>query len=81
MTRRRFSGEAVAAVLIDNGYYPVDRTGSHLKLRYENPQTGEIRNVTVPMHEEISTGTLRKIADQCGALDFDEFCAWIDRNR
>jgi len=81
VTRRQFSGEEVATVLIDNGYYPVDRTGSHLKLRYENPQTGEIRNVTVPLHDEIATGTLRGIADQCGALDFDSFCAWIDRNR
>jgi len=32
------------------------------------------------MHDEIATGTLRDIADQCGALDFDAFCAWIDRN-
>lgn len=81
MTRRQFSGEEVASVLIDNGYYPVDRTGSHLKLRYEHPNTGEVRNVTVPLHDEIATGTLRKIADQCGARDFDAFCAWINRNR
>jgi len=32
------------------------------------------------MHEEISTKTLRDIADQCGALDFDAFCAWIHQN-
>ena len=81
MTRRQFSGAEVASVLIDNGYYPVDRTGSHLKLRYEHPQTGEVRNVTVPLHDEIAVGTLRKIADQCGALSFDAFCAWINRNR
>jgi len=80
MTRRQFSGETVAGVLIDNGYYPVDRTESHLQLRYEHPKTGEIRNVTVPMHDEISTATLRDIADQCGALDLDTICAWIDRN-
>ncbi|GAB3410425.1 type II toxin-antitoxin system HicA family toxin [Haloparvum alkalitolerans] len=69
MTRRQFTGQEVAAVLIDNGYRPVDRTGSHCKLRYGHPETGEIR-----------TGTLRNIADQCGALDFDAFCVWIDRN-
>jgi len=34
-------------MLIDNGYYPQDRTGSHLKPRYEHPETGEVRNVTV----------------------------------
>lgn len=80
MTRRQFTGEEVASVLIDNGYYPVDRTGSHLKLRYKHPQTEEVRNVSVPIHGEIRTGTLRNIADQCGALDFDSFCEWIDRN-
>jgi len=32
------------------------------------------------MHDEISTATLRDIADQCGALDLDTICAWIDRN-
>lgn len=62
-------------------YYPVDRTGSHLKLRYEHPETGEVRNVTVPLGGEISTGTLRNVADQCGAKDFDAFREWIDRHR
>jgi hypothetical protein len=28
----------------------------------------------------VDTGTLRGIAEQAGAKDFDEFCAWIDRN-
>ncbi|CCQ34847.1 hypothetical protein (UPF0395) [Halorhabdus tiamatea SARL4B] len=59
-------------------YYPVDRTGSHLKPRYQHPNTGEVRNVTVPMGGEIQTGTLRNIADQCGAQDFEAFCEWID---
>ncbi|SEM05591.1 hypothetical protein SAMN04488691_11823 [Haloferax larsenii] len=30
------------------------------------------------MHKEIATGTLRKIAEQAGAKDFDRFCDWID---
>lgn len=81
MVRRRFTGEELAKALINNGYYPQDRTGSHLKLRYEHPETGEVRNVTVPMHGEIHIGTLINIARQCGAQDFDEFCVWIDRNR
>lgn len=59
-------------------YQPVDRTGSHLKLRYVHPETGEVRNVTVPIHGEIDTGTLRSIADQCGAEDFDAWCDWIE---
>lgn len=81
MSRRPFTGREVASVLTDMEYYPVDRTGSHLKLRYEHPETGEVRNVTVPLDGEISTGTLRNIADQCGAKDFEAFCEWIDRNR
>ena len=60
------------------GFTPVDRTGSHLKLRYEHPETDEVRNVTIPLGGEIRTGTLRKIAEQCGAKSFDAWCHWID---
>lgn len=81
MVGRQFTGEEVANVLIDNRYYPEDRTGSHLKLRYEHPETGAVRTVTVPMHGELRTGTLQNIARQCGAKDFEAFRAWIDRNR
>ncbi len=62
-------------------YTPVDRTGSHLKLRYVHPKTGETRNVTVPMGHEISGNTLREIAKQCGANDFHAWCRWIDEHR
>jgi len=81
MPSRQFTGEEVAKVLITMGYTPVDRTGSHLKLRYEHPKTGEVRNVTVPLGGEIRTGTLRNIASQCGANDFDSWCRWIDEHR
>lgn len=77
MTHRRVTGREVASVLTDMGYVPVDRTGSHLKLRYVHPGTDEVRNVTVPMGGEIHTDTLRSIADQCGAEEFDEWCEWI----
>jgi hypothetical protein len=36
--------------------------------------------VTVPAHDSIRIGTLRDIADDAGAEDFDAFCEWIDRN-
>lgn len=82
MVRTTFSGREVASVLTDHGYVPVDRTGSHLKLRWESPDTGEVRVVSVPMKsDDIPTGTLQSIADQCGAEDFHEWCAWIDENR
>lgn len=81
MTRRQFTAEEVVKVLTQMRYQPVDRTGSHLKLRYVHPETGEVRNVSVPMGGELRIGTLRKIADQCGANDFDAFCEWVDDNR
>jgi hypothetical protein len=56
------------------GYQPVDRADSHLKLRYVHPETGDVRNVTIPMGKEISGDTLRNIADQCGASDYSEYC-------
>lgn len=80
MARRTFSGREVISVLVDFGYVPTHRSGSHVRLRYENDDTGEVRLVDVPMHDEITIGTLRSIADQCGADDFDAWCAWIDRN-
>ena len=30
------------------GSQPVDRAGSHRKLRYVDPETGEVRNLTIP---------------------------------
>ncbi|MFB6296258.1 MAG: type II toxin-antitoxin system HicA family toxin [Halobacteriales archaeon] len=69
---------AKLSALTDMGYVPVDRTGSHYKLRYIHPETGEVRNVTVPIHEEVRTGTCHDIAEQCGAKDFQAWCEWID---
>ncbi|WP_313693784.1 type II toxin-antitoxin system HicA family toxin [Halorarum halobium] len=71
MVRYTFSGREIISVLRSFGYVPKSRRGSHVRLRYENPDTGEIRNVDVPMHDEIKIGTLRSIADQCGADDFE----------
>lgn len=77
-----FSGQDVVKALTRNRFRIVDRTGSHVKLRYEHPTNDEdIRVVTVPMHDRIDVGTLHSIADQAGATDFDRFCRWIDRNR
>lgn len=81
MARRQFTGEEVASALIEMNYVPVDRTGSHLKLRYVHPETGETRTVSVPMGGEIPVGTLQSIADQCGADDFGAWCEWVDRHR
>ena len=60
------------------GYQPVDRAGSHLKLRYAHLETGDVRNVTIPMGREISGDTLRSIATRRDADDFQRRCDWID---
>lgn len=33
------------------------------------------------MHDSISDGTLRNIAEQSGAEDFEAWCQWIEENR
>jgi len=81
MVRTTFSGWEIIKVLQSFGYQPVRQRGSHVRLRYENEDTGEVRLVDVPRHDEVRIGTLRSIADQCGAEDFEAFCRWIDRNR
>ena len=55
-------------------------TGDHAQLYYEHPPNEEDRRqVTVPLHDELRTGTLRAIAKSAGANDFEAFCKWIDR--
>lgn len=60
-------------------FEPISARGSHRKFRYENDDTGEVRTVIVPLHEELKTGTLREIADGAGAKDFDEFRDALER--
>ena len=76
------SGHDVVKALTKNRFRIVDRTGSHVKLRYEHPTNDEdVRVVSVPMHNRIRLGTLRNIAEQSGAENFDTWVEWIDRNR
>ncbi|MGM0371153.1 MAG: type II toxin-antitoxin system HicA family toxin [Halobacteriota archaeon] len=83
MSRRTFSGQAVLKVLVNVGDFEWRRTtGDHAQLYYEHPTNeNDRRHVTVPLHDELRVGTLREIADQAGANDFDTFCEWIDENR
>jgi len=84
MSRGPFSGEEIAKVMVNSGIYEWDRTrGDHAILRWEPPEDHDepARTVVVPLHDEVNTGTLRGIAEQAGARDFEKFCAWIDENR
>ena len=80
MVRRTFSGRELISVLRSFGYRPVSRSGRHVRLRYENSETGEVRNVDVPMHDEVKIGTLRSIAEQRGADSSEAWCEWIDEH-
>lgn len=84
MSRGPFSGEEVVKVMVNSGIYEWRRTrGDHAILRWEPPDDhdADARTVPVPLHDELATGTLRSIAEQAGAKEFDEFRDWIDRNR
>jgi len=82
MARRTFSGFEVCQVLVNAGGFEWRRTtGDHAQLYYEHPTNdADRRHVTVPLHDELRTGTLRTIADDAGAREFDSFCDWIDRH-
>jgi predicted RNA binding protein YcfA (HicA-like mRNA interferase family) len=82
MGRRTFAGLEVAKVLVNAGGFEWRRTtGDHAQLYYEHPTNDEdVRRVTVPLHDELPTGTLRRIAEDAGARDFKAFCDWIDHN-
>lgn len=79
MTRTTFSSREVIKALTKHGFVPVGGKGSHTTLRYEDPNTGEVRTVTVPQADPIPTGTLQGIADQAGANSFHDFCEWVDQ--
>ncbi|WP_255148988.1 type II toxin-antitoxin system HicA family toxin [Halorarius halobius] len=83
MGRSTFSGYDVVKVLVNAGDFEYRRAaGDHAQLAYDHPTNpDDRRRVTVPLHDELSTGTLRDIADDAGAKDFEAFCEWVDRNR
>lgn len=79
VTRGTYSGRDIINALEKWKFKRVDQTGSHVKLRYVHPETGEKRTVMVPLHDELATGTLRSIAEQAGADDFQEFLDEMDK--
>lgn len=80
VVRTVFSSREVITTLTKHGFVPVGGKGSHTTLRYENPDTNEVRTVTVPQGGSIPVGTLQDIADQAGAEDFHEFYKWVERS-
>jgi predicted RNA binding protein YcfA (HicA-like mRNA interferase family) len=84
MVTRDFSGMEIVKVLGNAGNFNWERTtGDHAIMKWTAPPDhgSDDRTVSVPLHDRVRTGTLRSIAEDAGAEDFDEFCRWIDRNR
>ncbi len=81
---RDFSGTEIYKVLVNVGNFQhVRTTGDHLILKWEPPvdhTDTDTRTVVVPAHDSVSIGTLRDIADDAGAEDFEAFCGWLERH-
>lgn len=61
--------EAIIKALKKMGFYKVSQKGSHAKYKKD----GElVRNVIIPMHNEVARGTLQSILEQAG-ITLDEF--------
>jgi len=58
MVRTTFSGREVISVLTGFGFVPQSHRGSHVRLRYENPDTGDVRSST-------SRSTTKSRSAQC----------------
>lgn len=78
VSRPTYSGLDLIKALEKWRFRRVDQTGSHVKLRYRHPD-GEVRTVVGPLHDELDTGTLRSIADQAGAKDFQTFLDGLEK--
>lgn len=82
MGRGPFSSKEVYNVLTSHGFDHVDTEGSHAKLRRIDPNTGDVRNVTVPMGKQaIHPDTLHSIMTQAGGEDLQKFKKWLDECR
>jgi predicted RNA binding protein YcfA (HicA-like mRNA interferase family) len=60
---KRLSGRQVVVILETFGFAVHAQKGSHAKLR-RITESGEKQTLTIPLHEELDTGTLRAILRQ-----------------
>lgn len=61
---KRLSGREVRRILERHGFVCVRQKGSHMVMQYRKPEGGTV-TVPVPDHDELKTGTLHGIIDQC----------------
>lgn len=63
----------IVKVLQKIGFHRISQKGSHVKFRKD----GElVRNVIIPMHDEVAKGTLQSILEQAG-ITIEEFKAFL----
>lgn len=65
------SGKDVISILGKFGFIPKSQRGSHIKLRRMSP-SGERQTLTVPLHDELDSGTLRAIIRQASRYILEE---------
>jgi len=58
------SGKKLAKALEKAGFIPVRQKGSHLRMKMS--VSGETINITIPLHDMVSKGTLRGIIKDAG---------------
>lgn len=69
---KRLGGLDVVVILGEAGFVRVRQKGSHVRL--ERVEGGHVQGLTIPLHAELDTGTLRAIVRQAGQF-VDE--AWL----
>jgi len=74
-----YSAREVIKVLTDHGFRRAPSSGgSHEKLVYTHPDTGEKRVVTVPLHDELAPGTLAASRNRRARTTSGPFRDWLD---
>ena len=67
---RRLAGRNVLTILHDFGFLQVSQRGSHVKLVREVAGTRQV--LTIPLHTELDSGTLRAIFRQASRFISEE---------
>ena len=67
---RRLAGRNVLTILHDFGFLQVSQRGSHVKLVREVAGTRQV--LTIPLHTELDSGTLRAIFRQVSRFISEE---------
>jgi predicted RNA binding protein YcfA (HicA-like mRNA interferase family) len=56
---RDFAGQEIVSVLTSFNHRKDRQRGSHAGLKYTDPDTGEVRTVTIPLHDRVKIGPSR----------------------